>query len=375
MKYIREFDYSGLTGKVITREDFDYEEERKAWNRAIEKYPLVIVFCVSKIDVVNAINWGRLNLVEIRIRNGRHNYEGYSTGNDVIVIDISEMNHISVDEEKSMVNIQGGVTNRKIYETLGKLGYLFPGGGCPTVGVSGLTLGGGWGYSNRLLGLTCDSLLELEMIDYNGETIIANNETNKDLFWACMGAGGGNFGIIVSMTFKLIKKIKMVTLIDIDYVNAKFEEMIEIFKRWVNLFKNLDRRINLKMSIYNSKIKGKGVRIIGLFYGSGEEADMILKPFKNLTEDNVFSLEYITVLEANRKIQDSHPPFEKYKSSGRFVYKEYNRSEMKDIINLVSEREDGSIYTAVTLYGMGGAIMNKSRKETAFYYRDAKFIM
>jgi FAD/FMN-containing dehydrogenases len=370
-----DFDYRGLTGDIITKEEFSYEEERKAWNRAIEKYPLAIVYCHTNDDIINAITWAKLHSVEIRIRSGRHHYEGYSTGNDVLVIDISKMNAVSVDEEIGIVKIQGGVRNRELYEVLGELGYPFPGGGCPTVGVSGLTLGGGWGYSNRLLGLASDNLLEIELIDYKGERIVATDKSNTDLFWALRGAGGGNFGVVTSMIFKLPEKIKMATLIDIDYIGADDHEILDIFEIWTHLYMNLDKRVNLKMGIYNSEIKGRGARITGIVYGSREEAEVILSDFKNISKKGVFDFNYISVLDVNRRIQDGHPPYEKYKSAGRFVYKDYSRSEMKKIIELVEERAKGAVYAAVSLYGLGGAIMEKDKNDTAFYYRDAKFIM
>ncbi|MDC9324221.1 FAD-binding oxidoreductase, partial [Clostridioides difficile] len=150
---------------------------------------------------------------------GAHNYEGYSTGDDIIVIDLSRMNKINLDEESNMVTIEGGVRNREAYDFLCSKGYPFPGGGCPTVGIAGLTLGGGWGYSSRFLGLACDSLMEIEFIDYKGNLITANSNTNEDLFWASKGCGGGNFGVVVSMTFKLAAKVENVTLIDLEYIN------------------------------------------------------------------------------------------------------------------------------------------------------------
>ena len=73
------YDYRELTGEVITREDFEYEEERKGWNRAIEKYPLVIVYCECEEDIRNAIIFAKTNSLSVRIRSGRHHYEGYST--------------------------------------------------------------------------------------------------------------------------------------------------------------------------------------------------------------------------------------------------------------------------------------------------------
>jgi hypothetical protein len=369
------YDYSKLTGEIVTKESFTYEEDKMAWNRAIEKFPLVIIYCNNQEDIINAIVWSHSYSLEIRIRSGRHHYEGYSTGNDVVVIDISKMNNIIVDEDKKTVKIQGGVRNREIYEILGELGYPFPGGGCPTVGVVGLALGGGWGYSSRLFGLTADSMLEISMIDYKGNVINASNNTNEDLFWACRGAGGGNFGVISTMTFKLPEKIKMATLINIDYIKVENDEMIKIFEIWIKFLKDLDRRINLKMGIYNSEEKGKGIKITGIFYGRKEEADGILVPLKNVFKNGVFDLDYMTALEAYRIIQDSHPPYEKYKSSGRFVYNDFDRNDIEKIIKLVSTRAEGATYTAVSLYGLGGAVADKDKEETAFYYRDANFIM
>lgn len=369
------FEYSKLTGRVVTKDDFSYEESRKSWNRAIEKYPLAIVYCTSKEDVSNAIKWSRENNLPLRIRSGCHNYEGYSTGNDVLVIDVSQMNKIYIDEEKNQVKIEGGVRNRELYKATGERNYPFPGGGCPTVGVSGLTLGGGWGYSSRMLGLSCDSLIELELIDCNGNLIVASEDKNSDLFWACKGAGNGNFGVVVSMSFSLPEKKEMGTLITIDYLNLTVDEYIEIFKVWQKEIKTLDIRLNMKVSMYNSIDKGKGIRIIGVFYGSKEEADEILKPFKNAISKVSCNLEYMKVSEINREIQDSHPDYERYKSSGRFVYRDYREEEIISLINIIEDMPEGSTYTAISLYGLGGKILDTPKDSAAFYYRDAKAII
>ncbi len=223
-------DFSKLTGDVITRENIEYEKSIESWNRAIKKYPLGIVFCNNIDDVKNALEWAKENNIPFRIRVGRHNYEGYSIGNDLLVIDLSKMNNIFIDEENMKVTIEGGVKNEEIYEALGVLGYPFPGGGCPTVGVVGFALGGGWGYSSRLLGLGCDNLLEVKFVNSKGKIVIANEDDNSDLFWAAKGGGGGNFGVVVSMTFKIPQKIEMATLIDIDYPNAEKEELVYVIR-------------------------------------------------------------------------------------------------------------------------------------------------
>lgn len=372
---MRDLDYKILSSEIVTRNSFLYEENREAWNRAIQKYPKAICYPKTTKEVIEVLKFVKENKIEFRIRSGRHHYEGYSTGNDIFIIDVSKMNNIYVDELNKTVKIDGGVRNRELYEVLNSLGYPFPGGGCPTVGVIGFTLGGGWGYSSRLLGLGCDNLIEAELVNCDGDLIILNNKENKDLFWALKGSGGGNFGIVTSMTFKLPKKIEMATLINIDFNNIDIEEKINIIEELQNTYKTLDRRMNLKTAIYNSEEKGHGIKITGLFYGKKEEANNILQSIKAKGSKMYYNLEYMTVLDANRWIQDSHPDYEKYKSGGRFVLRDYNREEIKKIIEIVSERAEGSTYTAVSFYGLGGAVSDIEKNNTAFYYRDAKFIM
>lgn len=364
-----------LTGKIITREDGDYNESIKAWNRAINKRPFIIVYCYTEEDVINAIKWSRENSKEIRVRSGAHSYEGYSTGDDLVVIDVSNINYIDINEEKGYVKIGGGVRNREAYEALGERKYPFPGGGCPTVGVPGLILGGGWGYSARYLGLASDSLLEAEIINYMGEKLIVNRNKNKDLFWAIMGSGGCNFGVITSMTLKIEKKEEMGSLIYIKYHNATPDIILKAVIEIQKLFKVLDRKMNLKTAIYNSYGIGIGIKFTGLFYGSSAKAKEILKPIINISKNIEVIIEDKSILQCNRWIQDTHPEYEKYKSTGRFINRDLSKEEIEEIIKIISNPAKGFNYTAISLYGAGGAIADVDKLSTAYYYRDAKFIL
>ena len=363
-------DFNALSGVVVTKESPNYEECCLSWYRAIEKHPLVIVYCQENQDVIQAIKWAKQYGVPFRIRSGTHHYEGYSTGDQLLVIDVSCMNRIELNE--TTVKVQGGVRNRELYEAVCGAGYPFPGGGCPTVGVAGYTLGGGWGYSSRLFGLGCDQLIEAEVITAEGQLIVANANQHEDLFWALRGSGGGNFGVVTSLTYRLPEKIEMATLINIDYEHVGFAKVVDVALRYQRFFKNLDRRLNLKMAMYNSETKGKGVKLTGLFYGSKEEAQDLLSLFQDATD---FDFYYMTVLQANREIQDSHPEFEMYRSGGRFIHRDYSADELLTMLDLIDERAQGSLYTAITFYGLGGAIADIEKDETAFYYRDASFIL
>ncbi len=109
----------------------------------------------------------------------------------VLVIDVSPMKDIRLFDSGKCVVMESGVQNREVYNFVGEKGYPFPGGTCPTVGAAGYTLGGGWGYSSRFLGLGCDSLKAAEIVNYEGKVLTADETCNPDLFWALRGAGGG----------------------------------------------------------------------------------------------------------------------------------------------------------------------------------------
>ena len=361
--------------EIITPNSRKYEQARQEWNRSIQKFPMAIVYCKNYKDISNAISFARKNHIPIRIRSGGHNYEGYSIANGAIVIDVSKLNKIKIDYIKNTVTIQGGVNNTTLYNYVSSKGYPFPGGACPTVGVSGYASGGGWGYSSRYLGLGCDSLLEIKLIDYKGCLKTANEFVNSDLFWACRGAGGGNFGVIVSMTFKLPSKVGKVTLFELNYSAPSKLTQIKFFDTWQKWILTADERVNMKGGLYNSKSDGIYIRCNGLFYGPPIELQSILKPFREIKG---FSLKtsYLSFLDAMNKIGSTYPPYEYFKSTGRFVYRNYSPEELRHLIEKINqERPTGSILTSLNIYGLGGKVNEVSKFDTAFYYRDARYIM
>jgi len=366
--------YNGLTGEIILPSDEQYTEARQVYNRSIQKFPNVIVYCNNRTDVINAISWAREKCIGIRIRTGTHNYEGFCVGNKVLVIDISRMNKLKLNKKETILKIEGGVVNSQIYELLGNKGYPFPSGTCPTVGAAGLTLGGGWGLSCRLFGLTCDNLLSLEIIDYEGNVLIANEHKNPDLYWACRGGGGGNFGVVVSMAFKVPNKVNKVSLIKLYCPNATKEMMGKFLYIWQNWLLDLDERITVVSRLFNTKEEGTVIRGSGIFYGPPKEAYEILKRFKNIDGMNIV-IEYVTFIKAIENIENAYPESEKFKTTGRFVYKNYDDDEITNIVDLLQDRAEGAILSGLSLYALGGKVKDVNRYDTAFYYRNAKYIM
>ena len=366
--------FNHLTGRIITPESPCYNEFRQVYNQAVDKYPLVIVFCQNETDVKNVICWSRSHGVSLRIRNGGHNYEGYSTGDDVLILDLSEMNHIDIDEVSHRVTVQAGVTNGQMYELMYSRGYPFPGGTCPTVGIGGYALGGGWGLSSRYLGLGCDNLIELSMVNSEGMTITASQFENPELFWALRGGGTGNFGVVTSMVFDLPKKVDKVTYIDIRYEDTDQEKQSIFIQLWQEWLADADPRITLVSRVFHSRQSGPGIIARGIFYGTPESVLGIIAPLLRLGGVK-YNLRYLTFLETTRLIGEFYPPSEAFQSVSRFAMRDLQPCECWNLAGMIQELPSGSTYTGLSFYALGGAVSRISPDATAFYYRNARYIL
>lgn len=191
-----------LPGKIFLKGDKEYDEARAIWNGMFDRYPALIVRCKVINDIVEAVNFARNHDLLLSIRGAGHNVAGNAVCEGGIMIDLSLMKAITVDEENSVVRAEAGVTWNELDQKTVPLGLATTGGTVSSTGIAGLTLGGGVGWLMAKYGFTCDNLLSVEMVTAEGEIITASDHQNKDLFWAVRG-GGGNFGVVSSFTYQL----------------------------------------------------------------------------------------------------------------------------------------------------------------------------
>mgnify|MGYP001767695817 CR=1 FL=1 len=362
----------GIKGEVVLPWDEGYGEARQEWNRRIDKFPRVIAYCEDKKDVSRCIEFARMRGVPLRIRGGGHHYEGYSVGNGVLVIDLSRMNAVSVED--GMVRAQGGAANADLYSAIAPTGDAFPGGTCPTVGLSGYTQGGGWGLSCRLLGLGCDSLEGVELIDAYGRAVNANSHCNQDLFWAVRGGGGGSFGVVTGLTFRLPHiDPEVVTLVGLSWPGADASLQALFWETWQRWLADADERITLQVSIYHSEAEGFAVSSRGIFYGTPEEAQEAVALLADIPGVQT-AFTPGTFHETMQRIGEGYPPSEKFKSTGRFVTRDLAPEQIAHIVDTLREPPEGSVFTAYSLYALGGAVARRRPGDTAYYYRDARYI-
>jgi FAD/FMN-containing dehydrogenase len=192
---------ANLRGRLIERNDKDYDEARKLYNAMIDKRPLLIARCADVADVITSIRFGRENGLVTAIRGGGHNGPGLGSCNDGLVIDLSVMKGIRVDPVNRTVRVEAGCLQGDVDHAGHAFGLAVPAGIVSTTGIAGLTLGGGHGYLTRKHGLTIDNLIEADVVLADGKFVTANESQNADLFWALRG-GGGNFGIVTSFVYR-----------------------------------------------------------------------------------------------------------------------------------------------------------------------------
>ncbi len=188
----------GLDGQLVRLGDAAYPAARQLYNTRFDSLkPAAVAYVAGEDDIKECLAYAKAHRTPVSIRNGGHSYAGWSSGNGRLVIDVSSLNKVATDG-----TIGAGAKLIEVYRALGKAGRTIPAGSCPTVGVSGLTLGGGHGVTSRAYGLTCDSLTSATLITADGKRLTASAEENKDLFWALRGAGNGNFGVVTGLRFR-----------------------------------------------------------------------------------------------------------------------------------------------------------------------------
>jgi hypothetical protein len=192
---------ASLRGSLFQRGDAGYDEARKLYNAMIDTRPRLIARCVDAADVIASVNIGRDNKLPIAIRGGAHNGAGFASVEDGLVIDLSAMRGVRIDPKGRTARVGAGCTTGEVDHATHTFGQAVPFGIISTTGVAGLTLSGGHGYLSRQYGLTCDNLIEADVVLADGTFVTANESDNSDLLWALRG-GGGNFGVVTSFLFR-----------------------------------------------------------------------------------------------------------------------------------------------------------------------------
>lgn len=187
-----------LDGSLVRPDDAAYRTARQLYNTRYDgQKPAAVAYVRHEADIRECLAFARRSSTPVAIRSGGHSYGGWSSGNGRLVVDVSSLSRVDGNG-----TIGAGARLLDVYQGLAAHGVTIPGGSCPTVAISGLTLGGGHGVAARAYGLTCDSLTAATIITADGKTLTADAKHHADLFWALRGAGNGNFGVVTELRFR-----------------------------------------------------------------------------------------------------------------------------------------------------------------------------
>ncbi len=196
-----------VTGKVIGRQDKDYEFWRQImiWHKSKpNRYPAMIVRAKNVQDVINSVQYAAKNNLKVTTRSGGHNAPGAALRDGAIIIDVSLLSDIEIDAENRIASIGGGVKSAALVAAAREQGLFFPVPHCPTVGVSGFSMGGGFGWNYAHLGgMSCFSIEAADVVTADGKVLKASDEENPELIWAIRGVGPGFFGVVTRLYLNL----------------------------------------------------------------------------------------------------------------------------------------------------------------------------
>jgi FAD/FMN-containing dehydrogenase len=375
-RHLRELERA-LRGDVVTPAEAGYDAARRSFNTRFDAArPSGVAYCENTADVQKAVRWARKHGVRIAARSGGHSYGGYSTGSG-LVIDVSRMNRIAVNPRTRTATIGAGARLIDVYARLWEHGLTIPAGTCASVGIAGLALGGGLGYSSRKLGLTCDNVRAIRVVTAAGKALNCNSRQNADLLWASRGGGGGSFGVVTSFTFRA-HPVSNVTTYAIDWPWEDAEEALVAWQRFAprapdELFSTL---------ALSSSARRPQVRSSGQFFGTEVTLRSLLTPLIGAGRPTRVALRTRSFMDAalmwaGCSELDCHPARATFKAKSDLARRPLTDAAIRTLTNWLEKHAANPRLgrASVLLDAFGGAINRVPKGATAFVHRDALFSM
>lgn len=369
-----------------------------AWpNNALyaDVVPACIAVCASVADISRCLKWVRDTSSDFAIRSGGHNYAGFSTTTGML-IDVRYMNAISFDAQTGLAHIGAGANNQDIVNALIREGVSIPAGRCPTVGISGLILGGGWGFVATRHGPTCDSLVETDVVLADTSVVTANKNENADLFWGLRGAAGGNLGVNSSFTVQTYPTPD-VTVFGLTWPPGHHLELMDALQTLqIENARTISTRSKIVMNSAKSKpsLDDLCVSTIGLFWGSKKDLVELFQPVFAIAkpasvDDQIGVLraersgpvsKYGEIMEmsywAARDFLMTDDPNGLYISKNNFIGERMSAEGLSEMIKWIQLWPGGSLpqLNMGLFFAFGGAVRDVPADATAYVHRNANFI-
>ena len=366
----------GFQGQLITPTTPGYDEARRVWNRAIDRFPAAVARCTSTDDVRLALTLARTYGLPVAVRGGGHSMAGLSTCDDGLVIDLSPMRSISVDPAARTAVAGPGLLWRHFDEATQRHGLATPGGEVSDTGIAGLTLGGGIGTLSRRYGLTCDNLRAVTMVAADGRVLRASEDENSELFWGLRGAGA-NLGIVTELEYALHPVGPMYAG---ELIHPGFRD-VEALRLMTGLAPSMPDEVRLMTALVTApdapfvppEAQGQPVCVLaGAHCGDPDEGERVLAPLRTLGPAAVDTMRVQSYVELQRSIDPLIPEERRSYVKSDFL------GELDDrALEILAEHHQRftSPHNQILLHQLGGAIGRPPAGGTAFASRDAQWLL
>lgn len=369
-----------LHGQLLLPGNSDYWSASEPQNgRFRGTWPLAVAQCADEADIVACVNWARENGVPPVARTGGHSEAGYSA-TDGLLINVGAMNKVTIDRQTGMTAMGGGAKNQDVLNAAQDSPHYLPQGTCLDVGYAALTLGGGIGYNTHHVGLAADHLVSTRIVTADGNVLDVDASHHSDLFWACRGGAGGNFGINASFTFQAIE-VPMPTVIfyRIDWNGA--DDATAGFAAYHKLLQNAPDALNSTAAAQAVPVGAGGPRAAitafsrGQYFGTEDELRQVIAPLLAAAKPAKVTIQEMKFWDMQRMFGSTDAPItHSYGDYSRFADKPLPDDATAKLIDLLvdcpsrTDTANGSIWS---LGWIGGEFMHKiGRTETAYVHRN-----
>jgi hypothetical protein len=283
---------SKISGHVITQDASDYDSSRLVENRAYDRHPALIVRIANSSDAARVLDFGQKQNLPLAVRGGGHSAAGFGVCDSGVVIDLSGMKHVEVDASKRVARAEAGCLGGDLDKATQRFGLATTLGACPTVGIAGLTLGGGEGALMPKYGAACDNLLSARVVTVDGKEVEASQNSNPDLFWAIRG-GGGNFGVVTALEYQLHPVSEVLTGALV-YPPGRIPELLQAY---IKFMKAAPDEMNGLAQIFPSEY-GPTFTLLVDFCGQPGLGNDLLRPLRAPIKPQVDSVKVMSYFEA-----------------------------------------------------------------------------
>jgi hypothetical protein len=365
-----------ISGRVLRPGDAGYAALALPYNlRVASIRPAGIALCRTARDVATSIRWARRYHFPLIGRSGGHSAAGYSVTAG-LMISTRLMRQATFDSETRVATVAGGVLNAGVYQALQQNDATITHGRCPTVGAAGFLLGGGIGFNIRTLGIASDALAASRLVTADGEILTLSDRQNRDLFWACRGGGGGNFGISTSFSIRTVHAPRSVTASRVTWTTNIDQVLPALLGTLYESPVRLGTWTTLDAVTPQDLAKGKDVTVFfeGQLLGTPAELRHILAPVCAVENPSESTIKEMGYWEAQKFFSDVEDPTE-FQNRGFYFHGHISDEAIGVMLYWLRRWPGTSIYARVSLLRTGGRANAVPPDATAFVHRDNQWYM